>query len=199
MTHQATFFLAKRLTFGSRALFLRQKRCRKVLISLFNAVCNITLDGKSKESDNMFERVMKSTSVTLNADVAAAIEERRLLWTNYDNLFAQVVCKSAFEEAFSIVNNQCSWAKVGAATPQGVTMACLNDPNVRHDGNAKKDPDYDKYQDIQHKNDYSTGQLNAMGYQGDLLRVSFTPEALKASKTSTITVATGQRFHVTGG
>jgi hypothetical protein len=107
---------------------------QKVLISLFNAVCNITLDGKSKESDNMFERVMKSTSVTLNADVAAAIEERRLLWTNYDNLFAQVVCKSAFEEAFSIVNNQCSWAKVGAATPQGVTMACLNDPKVTSGG-----------------------------------------------------------------
>jgi hypothetical protein len=88
--------LAKRLTFGSRALFLRQKRCRKVLISLFNAVCNITLDGKSKESDNMFERVMKSTSVTLNADVATAIEERRLPWTNYDNFFMWFIHFKAF-------------------------------------------------------------------------------------------------------
>ena len=69
---------------------------QKMLISLFNAVCNITLDGKSKESDNMFERVMKSRSVTLNADVAAAIEERRLLWTNYDNLFTWFIHFKAF-------------------------------------------------------------------------------------------------------
>ncbi len=46
----------------------------------------------------------------------------------------KVVCKSAFKEAFSIVNNQRSWAKVGAATPQGVTMACLNDPKVTSGG-----------------------------------------------------------------
>ena len=52
-------------------------------------------------------------------------------------------------------------------------MKCLSDDNVCHDGNDVNDPEYDKYQIIQSKNDYSCTQLSAMGYDADLLKTGF--------------------------
>jgi hypothetical protein len=37
----------------------------------------------------------------------------------------------------------------------------------------KHDPQFDVFQDIQSQNDYSTTQLNVMGYRGDVLRAQF--------------------------
>jgi len=59
-------------------------------------------------------------------------------------------------------------------------MKCLSDDNVRHDGNDVNDPEYDKYQIIQSKNDYSCTQLSAMGYDADLLKTGFDKDRIKA-------------------
>ena len=68
-----------------------------------------------------------------------------------------VVRKDAVAEAFSVESKLASWAAVGAVP---FTMECLSDDNVHHDGNDVNDPEYDKYQFIQSKNDYSCTQLS---------------------------------------
>ena len=71
-------------------------------------------------------------------------------------------------------------------------MKCLSDDNVCHYGNDGNDPEYNKYQIIQSKNDYSCTQLLAMGYNGDLLKTGFDKDQIKAAaeiSTLSITVA----------
>jgi hypothetical protein len=46
----------------------------------------------------------------------------------------------------------------------------LANPKVRHNGMDKRDPNFNVYQDIQSQNDYSTTQLNVMGYRDNMLR-----------------------------
>ena len=50
-------------------------------------------------------------------------------------------------------------------------MKCLSDKKVRHDGNNEDDPEYDKCQISQLKNDCMTMQLTVMGYDCDLLKI----------------------------
>ena len=59
---------------------------RNILISIINEVCAIVSNPNVKMKDNMFERVMQNTTVSLHAAVSVAVEERRILWTTYDNL-----------------------------------------------------------------------------------------------------------------
>ena len=67
------------------------------------------------------------------------------------------MCEDAVTEAFSVDRNLECWAAVGAVP---LMMKCLSDDNVRHNGNNEHDPEYDKYQIIQSKNDYSCTQLS---------------------------------------
>ena len=65
-----------------------------------NKMCGITSIDRIKE--NMLDRVMRSTPVSFDAIVAPPVEERRLLWTTYDNLhrwfmsFKEFCLKSEF-------------------------------------------------------------------------------------------------------
>ena len=61
---------------------------------------------------------------------------------------------------------------------------------MRHDGTDERDPSFDAYQDIQSQNDYSTTQLNLMGFKGDVLRTQFHPDKISKRKASmAVTVA----------
>jgi hypothetical protein len=94
------------------------------------------------------------------------------------------------------------------------TRKCLTNSKVRHDGTDERDLNFDAYQDIQSQNDYSTAQLNVMGYRGDLLSVQFRPDKIRELLASgPVTVANtrerqealaaahthGKKFFVTGG
>jgi hypothetical protein len=96
-----------------------------------------------------------------------------------------VVCENAVESGFSKAQNKAAWEKVGAVP---LTMKCLEHSKVRHDGTDKDDPNYDKYQEIQAANNYSTNQLSVMGYNGDLLKAEFKEDSIKAKETSAVTV-----------
>ena len=60
-------------------------------------------------------------------------------------------------------------------------MKCLSDDNIGHNGNDKNDPEYDKYQIIQSKNDFSCAQLSTMGYDADLLNTEFNEDRIRAA------------------
>jgi hypothetical protein len=124
------------------------------------------------------------------------------------------MCEDAVAEAFSVDRNLECWALVGVVP---LTMKCLSDDNVRHNGNNENDPEYNKYQIIQSKNDYSCTQLSTMGYDADLLKTEFSEDRIRAAAAEeldfSITVANtrerqealakattyGKKFYVTGG
>jgi hypothetical protein len=56
------------------------------IIMRVNELCSITSEGKPKTS--IFDRVMRSTNVSLNAIVAPQVEERSICWTTYANILA---------------------------------------------------------------------------------------------------------------
>ncbi len=88
------------------------------------------------------------------------------------------MCKDAVAKAFSADRNLECWAAVGAVP---LTMKCLSDNNVWHNGNNKNDPEYDKFQIIQSKNDFSCTQLSTMGYDADLLKTGFNEDRIRAA------------------
>ena len=59
-----------------------------------------------------------------------------------------------------------------------------------HDRTNKRDPNFDAYQDIQSKNDYSTAQLNLMGYRGDVPRAQFCLDKISKRKASVAVTVT---------
>jgi len=94
------------------------------------------------------------------------------------------------------------------------TRKCLTNSKVRHDGTDERDPDFNAYQDVQSQNDYSTAQLNVMGYRGGVLRAQFCPDKIREMKAlGPVTVTNthehqealatahthGKNFFVTGG
>ena len=122
-----------------------------------------------------------------------------------------ITCRNALAETFDVESNLTSWREVGAVPH---TRKCLTNSKVRHDGTDERDPNFDAYQDIQPQNDYSTAQLNLMGYRGDVLRAQFCPDKISERKESmAVTVANtrerqeaiaaanthGAKFFVTGG
>ena len=56
----------------------------KQLLVVVNKLCGIASGDRTKE--NMLERVMRLTTVSLDVTITPAVEERRLLWTTHDNL-----------------------------------------------------------------------------------------------------------------
>jgi hypothetical protein len=122
-----------------------------------------------------------------------------------------ITCRNALAETFDVESNLTSWREVGAVPH---TRKCLTNSKVRHDGTDERDTNFDAYQDIQSQNDYSTAQLNLMGYRGDVLRAQFCPDKISERKESmAVTVANtrerqeaiaaanthGAKFFVTGG
>jgi hypothetical protein len=72
-------------------------------------------------------------------------------------------------------SNKNSWREVGAVPHM---RKCLTNSKVRHNGTDERDPNFDAYHDVQSQNDYSTTQLNVMGYRGDVLRAQFCPDKI---------------------
>ena len=71
----------------------------------------------------------------------------------------------------------------------------LANSKVRHDGTDKQDPNFKVYQDIQSQNNYSTTQLNVMGYIGDILRVQFCLNKISERKASVQVTVPNTREH----
>ena len=66
---------------------------RNTLMIMFNELCGVT-SSKGRVKENMFERVMRTTNVSLNASVSPAVEDRRVRWTTHSNLeFTHLVCQ----------------------------------------------------------------------------------------------------------
>jgi len=59
---------------------------RQKIIMRVNELCSITSEGKPKTS--IFDKVMRSTNVSLNAIVAPQVKKRCIRWTTYANLLA---------------------------------------------------------------------------------------------------------------
>ena len=56
---------------------------------------------------------------------------------------------------------------------------------VRHDVTDKDYPNFDLFQDIQSQNNFSSTQLNIMGYKGDALKSQFTENAIWERQAAT--------------
>jgi hypothetical protein len=122
-----------------------------------------------------------------------------------------ITCQNALAETFDVVSNKNSWREIGAVLH---TRKCLTNSKVRHDGMDKRDLNFDAYQDVQSQNDYSTTQMNVIGYRGDVLRAQFHPDKISKRKAlGPVTVGNrcehqealtaaythGKKFFVTGG
>ncbi len=68
---------------------------RKELILLVNMCCGVPPAECSKKH-SVFDRVMRSTNVPMNADVSPLVEERRLQWTMWPNLIKWFKNSKAF-------------------------------------------------------------------------------------------------------
>ena len=122
----------------------------------------------------------------------------------------------AFQKAF--VRSKClaAYKKVGAATPEGITRACLNNPQVLQ--NISDDGDEDdttKLQwSIQAANDRAIYALKQAGYDADHLKATLQqagraveetdwpitqPNTLARQQALANARGHGGRFHVTGG
>jgi hypothetical protein len=60
---------------------------RPTLMMAVNTCCGVA-PAECRAKHSLYDRVMKSTNVSLNADVSPAVEERRVRWTTYANLLA---------------------------------------------------------------------------------------------------------------
>jgi hypothetical protein len=96
---------------------------------------------------------------------------------------SNVVCKNAVDSAFNVKSNLHSWAEVGAVP---FTMKCLVNKKVGHNGTDRDDPNFDACLDVQLQNDYSTTQLMMMGYKGEMLRVLYLEDKVRALQAAAL-------------
>jgi hypothetical protein len=75
---------------------------RNTLFIMFNEMCGVTY-SKGRVKENMFERVIRATNVSLNASVSPVVEDRRVRWTAYSNLHAWFVSFKAFLIEFGFI------------------------------------------------------------------------------------------------
>jgi hypothetical protein len=75
-----------------------------------------------------------------------------------------------------------TWSEVGVIP---FTKKCLMNKKVRHDVTDKDYPNFDLFQDIQSQNNFSSTQLNIMGYKGDALKSQFTENAIWERQAAT--------------
>jgi hypothetical protein len=89
---------------------IKQLNCevivRKQLLVVVNKMCGIASIDRIKE--NMLDRVMRSTPVSFYAIVAPPVEERRLLWTTYDNLHTWFMSFKEFCFQFKFATPNCN-------------------------------------------------------------------------------------------
>ena len=60
---------------------------RSTLMMAVNTCCGVA-PAECRVKHSLYDRVMKSTIVSLNVDVSPVVEERRERWTTYANLNA---------------------------------------------------------------------------------------------------------------
>ena len=79
----------------------------------------------------------------------------------------------AFQKAFGRSKCLAAYKKVGAATPEGITRACLNNPQVLQNISNDGDDDITKLQwSIQAANDRAIYALKQAGYDADHLKAT---------------------------
>ncbi len=59
------------------------------------------------------------------------------------------------------------------------TKKCQMNKKVCHDVTDKDYPNFDLFQDIQSQNNFSSTQLNIMGYKGDVLKSQFMESTIR--------------------
>jgi hypothetical protein len=89
---------------------IKQLNCEVIvwqqLLVVVNKMCGIASIDRIKE--NMLDRVMRSTPVSFDAIVAPPVEERRLLWTTYDNLHTWFMSFKEFCFKFEFAMPNCN-------------------------------------------------------------------------------------------
>jgi len=120
----------------------------------------------------------------------------------------------AFQKAF--IRSKCleAYKKVGAATPEGITHACLNNPQVLQNISDDGDDDTTKLKwSIQAAKDRAIYALKQAGYDADYLKATLQqgraaeetdlpitqPNTLARQQALANSRGHGDRFHVTGG
>ena len=119
----------------------------------------------------------------------------------------------AFQKAF--VRSKClaAYKKIGTATPEGITHACLNNPKVLQNISNDGDDDITKLQwSIQAANDQAIYALKQAGYDADYLKATLQqgraeetdrpttqPNTLARQQALANARGHGGHFHVTGG
>ena len=76
-----------------------------------------------------------------------------------------------------------AWSELGAVP---FTKKCLMNKKVHHDVTDKDYPNFHIFQDIQSQNNFSSTQLNIMGYKGDALKLQFTENTIGERQAATI-------------
>ncbi len=69
------------------------------LMMVVNASCGVA-PSECKTKHSVYDRVMRSTNISLNAEVSPVVKERRIRWTTYANLDAWFVNFQDFLAAF---------------------------------------------------------------------------------------------------
>jgi len=89
---------------------IKQLNCEvivwKQLLVVVNKMCGIASIDRIKE--NMLDRVMRLTPVSFDAIIALPVEERRLLWTTYDNLHTWFMSFKEFCFKFEFATPNCN-------------------------------------------------------------------------------------------
>ena len=79
----------------------------------------------------------------------------------------------AFQKAFSHSKCLAVYAKVGAATREGVTRACLNNPQVLRSSSDTSNDIAKLCWSVQNANELAVHALTQAGYDGQLLKATF--------------------------
>ncbi len=89
---------------------IKQLNCEvivwKQLLAVVNKMCGIASISNIKE--NMLDRVMWSTPVSVDVIVTLLVEERRLLWTTYDSLHTWFMSFKEFCFKFKFATSNCN-------------------------------------------------------------------------------------------
>ncbi len=78
----------------------------------------------------------------------------------------------AFQKAFVPSHCLAAWQKVGAATKDGITRACLNNPHVMKEIGDGKETDNETYAAVQRANDLTIFALSNAGYDAHFLQAT---------------------------
>ncbi len=92
---------------------------------------------------------------------------------------------SAFQRGFNRRACISAWEKIGAATRDCITRACLNDPEVMVNIGDGSDEVDRRNRAIQEVNDLAVNALNSAGYNGDFLKATLKKRDEMAEKVIT--------------